>query len=177
ITPTLLATIPLVAATALLLWQGEQEHSTSRPWLETIDRYFSVLATASFFILLVLKILYFSGPLLSQDEKAYYFEADVLRMGCLRAPPPPFLDSFQQAQVFAGNFWTSTYQVGWPATIAAAKSLRLAPFLNCGWWLAILFSLRKLGSRFSSPEAGLAAAGIFAVSPQFWMLAFGDYPH
>lgn len=173
VAPTLLASLPLILASALLLTREEEPRS----WPDKLDRYFPSLAASGFLLLVLLRTLYFAGPLLSQDEKAYYFEADVIRMGLLKAPPPPFLDSFQQAQVLAGTFWTSSYQVGWPATVAAGECLGLARYLNCGWWLIILLTLRALGARLKNREAGLAAAGLFAVSPQFWMQALGDYPH
>ena len=145
--------------------------------LARIDAKFFWLALAAGVVLALARWGYFWGPNYSQDERAYYFQADLLSQGMLRAPTPPHSDSFQSSQVYCRDFWTSSYQVGWPAALAAGKKLGLDLWVNCLWWVVILFSLRALGRKLWGPAEGFWAGLLFLSCPGFWLLAWGDFAH
>jgi len=144
--------------------------------VDRLDRIFPYWAGLAFLILAGVRLGMFPPPNLATDERAYHFQAELLLQGHLRAPAPAYPDAFQSAGVYCKDFWTSSYQPGWPAALAVGELAHLDDVVNCGWWLACLILVRRLSRRLWGPAEALWASVLFALSSCFWLAAWSDFP-
>ncbi|CAN0401083.1 unnamed protein product, partial [Phaeothamnion confervicola] len=100
-----------------------------------------------FLLLVAVRALWFGGTPIVTDERAYHFQAEILQLGKLWTQPPPNPDALHSAGIYLKDIWTSSYQPGWPASLAAGKVFHVDRWVNCAWWLAIGWMLFRLGKR------------------------------
>ena len=163
----------------LLRWTGSLRKGGEKPgsWASRLDRAFPYWACLAFVLLATVRLGMFPPPNFATDERAYHFQADLLLQGRLRAPAPDYPDAFQSAGVYCKDFWTSSYQPGWPAALALGKLAHADALVNCVWWLACLILVRRLARRLWGEAEGVWASLLFAFSSCFWFAAWSDFTH
>lgn len=122
------------------------------------------LLSAVLLPLVVRELVTLEAPL-TDDEGAYWFSAQLLRMGRLWVSSPPMKLFFDNAFLVNDGRVYSQYFLGWPAFLALGGALGIPQIVNPLMHAVGAWAISTFVSRWWGRTAGLWALALWLVSP------------
>ncbi len=139
---------------------------------ETTDAtWIVVFSIAGFVIPTLIRIFVLQFTALTDDEAIYRFTADLIASGSIAAPRPPDHLFWDRAFMVIDDKMYGQYFLGWPAVLAAFKTLGLEELAGCVCAALTVPPLYLSSRRLGGPLAARVTATLFVFSP---MLMIGS---
>jgi len=139
---------------------------------ETTDAtWIVVFSIAGFVIPTLIRIFVLQFTALTDDEAIYRFTADLIASGSIAAPRPPDHLFWDRAFMVIDDKMYGQYFLGWPAVLAAFKTLGLEELAGCVCAALTVPPLYLSSRRLGGPFAARVTATLFVFSP---MLMIGS---
>lgn len=171
--------IPSVFFMSLFLFEIFKEKNLS---FELISKRRLILFLSAFFslLLLIYSINYvFKKTEITDDENAYFFQAQILQNGKLYSQPPPTLENFKNVFIIIDSTkWTSKYTLGHPITLALGMFLG-SPYIFTVFFSILLIFLTYLTAKELNYDTKIAllSSVLLSCSPFFYAVASTKLSH
>jgi hypothetical protein len=132
--------------------------------------WLAVTMTLAFLIAAAIRTFVLRGAVLTDDESAYRFMAEVLATGRLWVASHPMKAFFDRVFMINDGKFYGQYFIGWPALMAPGVFLGVAGYMNAFYSALTVPAVFLVARRLAGSLAGRTATLLYLASP---MLAVG----
>jgi 4-amino-4-deoxy-L-arabinose transferase-like glycosyltransferase len=140
-------------------------------------RWLAVTMAAAFLLPCAVRAFLLRGAVLTDDESAYRFMAQVLATGRLAIESHPMKAFFDRTFMINDGRFYAAYFVGWPALMIPGAYLGITGYMNAVYSALTVPALYQTVRRLAGAPAGQVATLLYLASPMLFVGAATEMSH